>query len=259
MAYENLLFEVEGKVALITMNRPKALNALNNALLTDLNNALSEVAGNDQIKGAIITGAGEKAFVAGADISQMASYTPDESRVYMAYAQQIFNRIEAIEKPIMAAVNGFALGGGNELCMACDFRYASETAVFGQPEVNLGIMPGFGGSQRLPRLVNPGIAKEVILSGRNVKADEALKIGLVSKVCAPADLIPESRKIMATIVSKPAHSLRYCKASINRGMDTDLYKAIGLELELISLCFSYADQKEGMKAFLEKRPAQFKS
>ncbi|MDR0827243.1 MAG: enoyl-CoA hydratase/isomerase family protein [Desulfovibrio sp.] len=258
MAYENLLFEVEGKIAIITMNRPKALNALNDGLLKDLNSALDEVSGNADIKGAIITGAG-KSFVAGADISQMADYTPEECRAYMGYAQQTFNRIESIEKPIMAAVNGYALGGGNELCMACDFRYASEAALFGQPEVNLGIMPGFGGSQRLPRLVNPGVAKEIIFSGRNLKADEALKIGLVSKVTAPDDLLPEAKKIMATIVSKPAHSLRYCKVSINRGQDTDLYKAIELELDLVSLCFSSPDQKEGMKAFLEKRPAQFKS
>ncbi len=259
MEFQNLLFEVTDRIVLITMNRPKALNALNNDLLTDLDNALTEVANNPNIKGAIITGAGEKSFVAGADISQMATYTPEECRDYMAFAQRVFNKIEQTEKPIMAAVNGFALGGGNELCMACDFRYASEKAVFGQPEVNLGIMPGFGGSQRLPRLVNPGIAKEIIFSGRNLKADEALRIGLVSKVCAPESLLEESMAIMKTICSKPAHSLRYCKVSINRGMDTDLYKAIGLELELVSLCFANPDQKEGMAAFLEKRPAKFAS
>jgi enoyl-CoA hydratase len=256
MAYENLIFEVEEKIALITMNRPKALNALNNDLLKELNTALDEVESNSGIKGVIITGAG-KAFVAGADISQMASYNPEESRVYMTFGQETFNRIEAVEKPIMAAVNGFAFGGGNELCMACDFRYASEKAVFGQPEVKLGIIPGFGGSQRLPRLVNPGIAKEILLSGRNVPAEEALRIGLVSKLCPPDDLLGEAKAIMKTIVSYPAHSLRYCKVAVNRGMDTDLYKAIELEKDLISLCFASPDQKEGMKAFLEKRPAQF--
>ncbi|MDR2502786.1 MAG: enoyl-CoA hydratase/isomerase family protein [Deltaproteobacteria bacterium] len=258
MSYENLLFEVSDKIAVITMNRPKALNALNDPLLSELDKALSEVEGNAGIKGAIITGAG-KAFVAGADISQMASYNPEQARAYMAFAQKVFNRIENIEKPIMAAVNGYALGGGNELCMACDFRYAAENAVFGQPEVNLGIIPGFGGSQRLPRLVNPGIAKEILLSGRNVKADEALRIGLVSKVCAPEALMDEAKKIMSTIVSKPAHALRYGKVAVNRGMDTDLYKALELEINLISLCFANDDQKEGMKAFLEKRPANFKS
>ncbi|MDR2825321.1 MAG: enoyl-CoA hydratase/isomerase family protein [Deltaproteobacteria bacterium] len=258
MAYENLLFEVEGKVAIITMNRPKALNALNSDLLTDLNKALDEVETNAAIKGAIITGAG-KAFVAGADISQMSSFNPEQAREYMILGQSTFKRIEDIEKPIMAAVNGFALGGGNELCMACDFRYASEKAVFGQPEVNLGIMPGFGGSQRLPRLVNPGIAKELVLSGRNVKAEEALKIGLVSKVLPEGELLNEAKEIMKSITSKPAHSLRYCKTAINRGQDIDLYKAIGIELELVSLCFASPDQKEGMNAFLEKRPANFKS
>jgi enoyl-CoA hydratase len=159
----------------------------------------------------------------------------------------------------MAAVNGYALGGGCELSMACDFRYASEAAVFGQPEVNLGIMPGFGGSQRLPRLVNSGIASELIFSGRNVKAEEALRVGLVSKVCPAGKLLEEAKAIMKTITSKPAHSLRYCKVSINRGMDTDLYKAVQLECELVSLCFASPDQKEGMKAFLEKRPAKFAS
>jgi enoyl-CoA hydratase len=258
MELKNLLFEVADRIALITINRPSALNALNNDTLNDLNAALDEVAGNDSIKGVILTGTG-KAFVAGADISQMASYTPEQCRAYMGFAQQTFNRIEGIEKPIMAAVNGYALGGGNEICMACDFRYASEKAVFGQPEVNLGIMPGFGGSQRLPRLVNPGLAREIIYSGRNVTAEEALRIGLVNKVLPPEALLDESRAIMKTIVSKPAHSLRYAKTSINRGLDTDLYKAIQLELELVSLCFASPDQKEGMKAFLEKRPANFAS
>jgi enoyl-CoA hydratase len=176
----------------------------------------------------------------------------------MALGQNTFNHIETIEKPIMAAVNGFALGGGNELCVACDFRYASEKAVFGQPELGLGIIPGFGGTQRLPRLVNPGIAREIIFTGRNVSAEEALKIGLVSKIFPVDDLLKESKAAMQTIVSKPIHALRYCKAAINGGQDIDLYKAIKLELELESLCFASEDQKEGMKAFLEKRPAQFK-
>ena len=197
--------------------------------------------------------------MAGADISQMVSYNPEQSRVYMRTAQAVFNRLESIEKPVLAAVNGYALGGGNELCMACDFRYASEKAIFGQPEVNLGIMPGFGGSQRLPRLVNPGIAKELIYTGRNVKADEALRIGLVNRVCSPETLLADAMETMTAITAKPAHSLRFCKTAINRGMDTDLYKAIQLELELTSLCFAQADQKEGMNAFLEKRPANFSS
>jgi Enoyl-CoA hydratase/carnithine racemase len=258
MELKNLLFEVTGRVATVTFNRPAALNALNDDTLVDMDKALTEIENNETIKGVILTGSG-KAFVAGADISQMASYNPEQARVYMKMAQDVFNRIESIEKPIMAAVNGFALGGGNELCMACDFRYASEKALFGQPEVNLGIMPGFGGSQRLPRLVNPGIARELLYSGRNVKADEALRIGLVNRVCSPETLLADAMETMTVITSKPAHSLRFCKTAINRGMDTDLYKALQLEIELISLCFAQEDQKEGMKAFLEKRPANFTS
>lgn len=258
MDFQNLIFEVKERIAIITMNRPKALNALDNGTLVDLDNALTEVEKNDGIKGAIITGSG-KAFVAGADISQMADYTPEQCRAYMGMAQRIFSRIEQVEKPIMAAVNGFALGGGNELCMACDFRYASENAKFGQPEVNLGIMPGFGGSQRLPRLVSKGMAMDIILSGRMFDAAEALRIGLVNKVCEADKLLDEAMEIMKLIVSKPAHSLRYAKTSVNKGADLDVYKAIQLELELVSLCFANPDQKEGMKAFLEKRPANFAS
>ncbi len=256
MELQNLLFEVKGRVAFITMNRPAAMNALNSETLVELDAALDEVAKNPVIKGVIITGSG-KAFVAGADISQMAAYGPEEARTYMSQAQSVFNRMEVIEKPFLAAVNGYALGGGCELAMACDFRFAGEKAVFGQPEVNLGVMPGFGGSQRLPRLVNTGMAKEIIYSGRMVKADEALRIGLVNRICPQDKLLEEATEMMELIVSKPAPALRGCKVAINRGQDADLYKALELEVDLIALCFATPDQKEGMKAFLEKRPAQF--
>lgn len=258
MEFENILFEVKDRIAVITMNRPKAMNALNSATLSDLNKALDEIESNAEIKGVIITGTG-KAFVAGADISQMAEYNTEQASTYTRSAQKVFNRMEEIEKPFLAAVNGYALGGGCEIAMACDFRYASETAAFGQPEITLGIIPGFGGTQRLPRLVGLGMAKELIYSGGMFKADEALRIGLVNKVCAAEQLLEEAMKTMKNIVAKPATGLSKAKVAINAGLDTDIYKAIELERDLFALCFATEDQKEGMKAFLEKRPAQFKS
>jgi enoyl-CoA hydratase len=258
MSFENILFEKRDRVALITMNRPNALNALNNDTLKELDAVLSEIKDSTQIKGAIITGSG-KAFVAGADISQMAEYNSEQGRAYMEFAQEIFNRIELMGKPFIAAVNGYALGGGCELAMSCDIRLASDKAVFGQPEVNLGLIPGFGGTQRLSRLVGPGITKELIYTGRNVKADEAKSIGLVNKVVPADSLLDEALGMMQTIVSKSGIAIRYAKVAINRGADTDIYKALELEKDLISLCFATEDQKEGCRAFLEKRPAKFTS
>jgi enoyl-CoA hydratase len=254
--FDNLLFAVADRIATIILNRPSALNALNDATLTELGIALSEAETNPDIKGVIITGTG-KAFVAGADIRQMAGYTAQQARAYMTRAQRVFNRIEEIEKPVMAAINGFALGGGCELAMACDFRYCSDTAVFGQPEINLGVIPGFGGTQRLPRLTNAGFAKEFLFSGRSIKADEALRIGLVNRVCSAASLLADSVETMRTIVSKPAFALGCAKTAVNQGRDADLRKSLELEIDLISLCFAGEDQKEGMAAFLEKRPANF--
>lgn len=256
MTFNNLLFEVTDRLATVTMNRPAALNALNDETLSELNAVIDLIDADPAIKGVIITGTG-KSFVAGADIRQMAEYTPAQARSYMSRAQRVFNRIEDLEKPVMAAVNGYALGGGCELAMACDFRFAGEKAIFGQPEINLGVIPGFGGSQRLPRLTNAGIAKELLLSGRNVKADEALRIGLVNRICPAETLIAESTEIMRLIISKPAGALAYAKVAVNQGRDADLHKALELEVDLISLCFATEDQKEGMKAFLEKRPAKF--
>ena len=258
MEFENILFEIKDRIAIITMNRPKAMNALNSATLNDLSKALDEIESNSEIKGVILTGTG-KAFVAGADISQMAGYDTEQAGQYMGSAQKIFNRMEGIAKPFLAAVNGYALGGGCEIAMACDFRYASETAAFGQPEITLGIIPGFGGTQRLPRLVGLGIAKELVYSGRMFKADEALRIGLVNKVCAADKLLDDALEAMKSIVAKPATALSKAKQAMVNGADTDLYKAIELERDLVALCFATEDQKEGMKAFLEKRPAQFKS
>ncbi len=255
--FANIIFERQDRFALITMNRPSAMNALNSDMLTDLNAVLDNIKGDAGIKGAVLTGAG-KAFVAGADISQMADYNSRQGRAYMEFAQETFNRIELMEKPFIAAVNGYALGGGCELSMACDIRLASEKAVFGQPEINLGLIPGFGGSQRLTRFVGQGIAKELIYTGRNVTAQEALRIGLVNNVFPAEELLDEAVKMIRVMVGKSAVALGYAKTAVNRGADADLYKALELEKDLISLCFASEDQKEGCKAFLEKRPAVFK-
>ncbi|MCL1939292.1 MAG: enoyl-CoA hydratase-related protein [Desulfovibrionaceae bacterium] len=254
--FSNLVFETHERIATITMNRPSAMNALNNDTLKELNEALTIIKDSDAIKGAVITGAG-KAFVAGADISQMADYNSRQARIYMGYAQETFNRIELMEKPFIAAVNGYALGGGCELAMACDIRLASEKAVFGQPEINLGLIPGFGGSQRLTRFVGQGLAKELIYTGRMMPAEEALRLGLVNKMLPPDELMPEALKMMKLIAEKSGVALAYAKTAINRGVDTDIYKALELEKDLISLCFATEDQKEGCRAFLEKRPANF--
>lgn len=257
MSFANLLFEKQGNIAVITMNRPKALNALNSDTLKELEAVLSQIKADSGIKGGIITGAG-KAFVAGADIAQMAEYSSEQARAYMETAQEIFNRIELMDKPFIAAVNGYALGGGCELAMACDIRIAAEGAVFGQPEINLGLIPGFGGSQRLPRLVGPGRAKELIYTGRSLKAEEAKAIGLVNEVVPAESLLQEALAMMKIIASKSGLAVRYAKIAVNRGADTDIYKALELEKDLISLCFASEDQKEGCRAFLEKRPAVFK-
>ena len=258
MDFANLLFEQSGKIALVTMNRPKALNALNDETLNELNKVLDIIERTPGIKGTIITGSG-KAFVAGADISQMADYDPQKARAYMQYAQHTFNRIEKMEKPFIAAVNGYALGGGCELSMVCDIRIASDKAIFGQPEINLGLIPGFGGSQRLTRLIGPGMTRELLYTGRNIPADEAKALGLANKVVPAESLLDEARKMIETIVSKSGIAVSYAKIAINKGQDTDIYKAIELELDLISLLFATEDQKEGCRAFLEKRPANFKS
>ncbi len=255
---QNVRLEVEGAIAIVTMARPKAMNALNNQTLGELETLFDYFKKDKDILGVIITGEG-KAFVAGADISQMNGYNAEQGREYAGYAQSIFNKIEALEKPVIAAVNGYALGGGCELSMSCDIRIAADKAVFGQPEVNLGVIPCFGGTQRLSRLVGTGIAKELIYTARNVNAEEAKAIGLVNKV-VPADaLLDEAKAMMQTILSKAPLAVRYAKIAINEGIQMDLYRGLEFEKDVCALTFGSEDSKEGMAAFLEKRPAVFQN
>ena len=248
--------ELEGKLAVLTMNRPKALNALNDQTLDELERLFTAIEKDREVLGVILTGEG-RAFVAGADISQMSGYGVEEGRLYSDRAQKLFNKIEILEKPVIAAVNGFALGGGCELAMSCDIRIASEKAVFGQPEANLGLMPCFGGTQRLPRLVGTGLAKELIYTCRQVKAQEAKEIGLANKVVPAETLLEEAKAIMAMILSKSPIAIGYCKAAINRGADTDLRNGLEIEKECWAIVFGTKDKEEGISAFLEKRTPQF--
>ncbi len=248
--------EVEEKFAVLTMNRPKALNALNDQTLDELDRLFTAIEKDREVLGVILTGEG-RAFVAGADISQMSGYGVEEARLYSGRAQKLFNKIESLEKPVIAAVNGFALGGGCELAMSCDIRIASEKAVFGQPETNLGLMPCFGGTQRLPRLVGAGIAKELIYTCRQVKAQEAKEIGLVNKVVPAEALLEEAKTMMAVILSKSPIAIGFCKAAINRGADTDLRNGFEIEKECWTVVFGTKDKEEGLSAFLEKRTPQF--
>lgn len=259
MSFENVLVEQEEKIAVVYVNRPQALNSLDYATLKDLQQAFAELENNDDIDVIILTGAGDKAFVAGADIASMKDYAPLEGRAFAAYGQKVFAEIENNKKPVIAAVNGFALGGGCELAMACDIRIASERAKFGQPEVNLGITPGFAGTQRLPRLVGKGIAKELIYTADVIDAQEAYRIGLVNKV-VPADQLMETAKKMAKkIASKGQIAIRLSKQAINGGLEMDSDRAYDHEANCFGFCFSTQDQKEGMTAFLEKRKAEFKT
>ncbi|MCH3965805.1 MAG: short-chain-enoyl-CoA hydratase [Clostridium sp.] len=255
---ENVLFKEESGIAYVTINRPKALNALNSDTLTELGSVVDEISKKQDIKAVIITGAGEKSFVAGADIAQMSKLNSIEAANFSRLAQRVFSEIENLPQVVIAAVNGFALGGGCELAMACDVRFASRKAKFGQPEVNLGILPSFGGTQRLPRLVGKGIAKELIFSTDMIDAQEAYRIGLANKVFEPDELIQKSEEFAKKVMSKSPWGVRLAKASINNGLDVDLEAGLKYEANSFGLCFSTEDQKEGMNAFLEKRKANFK-
>ncbi|MBU3159271.1 short-chain-enoyl-CoA hydratase [Clostridium frigoris] len=258
MEYKNIVLQKEDKVAVLTISRPKALNALNSETLKELDLAIDEIANDDKIYAVIITGAG-KAFVAGADISEMKDLDVLGGRRFGNLGNKVFRKLETLEKPVIAAVNGFALGGGCELSMACDIRIASVKAKFGQPEVGLGITPGFGGTQRLSRLVGLGMAKELIYTAKIINAEEALRIGLVNKVVALEDLLVEAKALANTIAGQAPIAVSLCKAAINKGMQLDIDSALSYESEIFGECFSTEDQSSGMTAFLEKTEKCFKN
>ena len=258
MAFQNIIFEVESGIAVVTFNRPKALNALNNALLEEFSRALDDIAQDEGIRVLILTGSGEKAFVAGADISELATYDALRAKNFSQLGHSIIGRLQQLPIPVIAAVNGFALGGGSEMALACDFVYASENAMFGLPEINLGLIPGFGGTQRLPRLIGKNRAKELIFTGKMIPAAEAQDYGLVNRVCPPDNLMEEVTKTAQTIAAKGRVSLRAAKQAINQGTDADLATGCGIEIDNFALCFASEDAAEGTRAFLEKRKPEFK-
>lgn len=258
MEYKNILLNIEDQMATITFNRPKVLNAMNYEVVTEIYDAVSACANNDQVRALIFTGAGDKAFVAGADISQMQNASPVDILKMMEMGHKTMRLIETLPKPSIAAVNGFALGGGTEIALACDIRFASEKAVFGQPEILIGIIPGWGGTQRLPRLIGMGLAKEIILTGAQISAQRAYEIGLVNKVFPADQLLEETKKFAKKFATLPAFALKMAKNAMNYGFDMSLDNASSLEIGSIAQCFATEDQKEGMNAFLEKRKPNFK-
>jgi enoyl-CoA hydratase len=258
VAYDRLLLEVEERIATVTVNRPKVLNALDRATLGELDDAFLELRSRDDVGAVVLTGAGEKAFVAGADIAELGRMGPAEGREHALYGQGVLERIEGLGKPVIAAVNGYALGGGCELAMACHLRIAAEHAEFGQPEVNLGLIPGFAGTQRLARLVGKSRALEIILTGNRLKADEALRIGLVNRVVARDALRPEARELARTILGRGPRAVAYALEAVNRGVEAGFIEGSRLEATLFGLVFATEDMREGTSAFLEKRPPSFR-
>ena len=258
MSFETLLVERDDAVAIVTINRPKVLNALNTHTIDDLERAMLELQRDDAVRAIVLTGAGEKSFVAGADINELAVLSPADGQRHGRRGQSVFDLIEQLGKPVIAAVNGFALGGGCELAMACTLRIAADTARFGQPEINLGIIPGYAGSQRLPRLVGKGRALEILLTGDMVSAARAYEIGLVNKVVPASELLGEARRLAATLSAKAPIATRYILQAVHHGMEVPLADAQFLEGTLFGLVASTDDMKEGTKAFLEKRQAAWR-
>jgi len=257
MEYRNLLLEISERIATITFNRPKTLNALNPETIRELKAALEEVSAREDVGVVLLTGAGEKAFIAGADIPVFRDFTAMEALEFALLGQGVLELIERLPLPVIGVVNGFALGGGCEVAMACDLLVAADTARFGQPEVNLGIIPGYGGTQRLPRLVGRNLAKELVLTGEMITARRAYEIGLVNRVVPAADLMPTAREIARKILSRGPAAVRTAKMAMNRGLDLDLSNGCALEASLFAAGFATADRVEGVAAFLEKRKPNF--
>ncbi|MBW2088738.1 MAG: enoyl-CoA hydratase/isomerase family protein [Deltaproteobacteria bacterium] len=258
MEYNNIVVQVKEGIATITFNRPEILNALNEETLKEFSNVLDEIHANEDIRVLILTGAGEKSFIAGADIKQFLTFNTLKAKSFSEMGRVLMNKLQELPIPVIAAVNGFALGGGCEVAMACDFIYASENAMFGLPEITLGIIPGFGGTQRLPRLVGESMAKELIFTGKMIPAEEAKNIGLANKVCSQEQLMDEVIKTAKTIASRGKVSLRAAKQAINNGMNVDITTGCHMEIDAFALCFTSPDVKEGASAFLEKRTPDFK-
>jgi len=258
MEKEYVRCQIEEGIAVVTIDNQPALNALNAPTLGQLDQVFADLAKNPEVKGVIITGAGERSFVAGADISEFIQVKGDMAPKFMARGQRIFDRIEAFDRPVIAAVNGFALGGGNELALCCDIRIAAENAIFGQPEVNLGLIPGYGGTQRLPRLIGPGKAKEIIFADERINAQEALRIGLVERVVPKGQALEEAKKLLKKIMGKGPLAIKMAKKAVDEGLKMSLRAGLDLEAQCNGICFGSEDKDEGAKAFLEKRPANFK-
>ncbi|WP_321365408.1 enoyl-CoA hydratase-related protein [uncultured Desulfuromusa sp.] len=259
MSDKNLIVSIADQVALVTINRPEAMNALNPATIVELTTTIAALEQRADVHVIILTGAGDKAFVAGGDVALMRTLSPLQARDVALKAADLFQRIENSPCVVIAAINGYALGGGCELALACDLRLVAEKAQLGQPEINLGIIPGWGGTQRLPRLIGVSRAKELMFTGGRISADQALNLGLVDHVYPAEQLIEEARKLAQTIASKPQTAIRIIKEAVNNGMAMDQEKAIRYEAEMFGMCFTTADQKEGMDAFFEKRPAVWKN
>jgi enoyl-CoA hydratase/carnithine racemase len=257
LTLENILYEKKGAIAYVTLNRPKVLNALNRRTWEDLQTAFEDARKDSAIRGVILTGAGDKAFIAGADIGELAQVTAVEAEESSTFGQGVLNLIENLGKPVIAAINGFALGGGCETAMACSIRVATENARFGQPEVKLGVLPGGGGTQRLPRLIGKGRALQLILSGEMISAQEAYRIGLVNEVVPAADLISRAEAILKQIFANAPLAVRYSLEAVNKGLETSQTEGLALEASFFGLCAGTEDKQEGTRAFLEKRAPEF--